>query len=89
MGQRWGRGLEPLEKTGNSPGFAQRVIPSRRFAGSFRLPANTPNLGGVLRRGLGLHSDGRSEETLFRISIERTGEVTMGRPPCEISMRMR
>ena len=38
---------------------------------------------------LGLHSDGRSEETLFRISIERTGEVIIGRPPHEISMRMR
>ena len=85
MGQRWGRGPEPLEKTGNPP-----VSPSAtwRIAGIFRLPAKTP-IGGVLRRGLGLHSDGRSEETLFRISIERTGEVTMGRPPREISMRMR
>ena len=44
---------------------------------------------GVLRRDLGLHSDGRSEATLFRISIERTGEVTIGRPPREISMRIR
>ena len=82
-------GPEPLEATGKSARFRPARHPITTDCRQYSDFPPRNRIGGVLRRGLGLHSDGRSEETLFRISIERTGEVKMGRPPPEISMRMR